>query len=329
MQYLNKHAVAGLTVIGLVISGSASAKQRIAGAPAVAPVGDVTPPAGLPNAAGPSGTSGAQAGSVHFDDVGYASLGAEVAQDQITATGIGLPRGYAEVTSLVTGRTVLVKTAPTPAAPGGFLVTLSGAAARLLGFSRGAPAAVRVRQVQPIAADEVALEQGRPAAARLDAPEILLNGLRAQLANVPSPVAVTMPASLTHPKVPTKLDVRNPAAASKTLPANVAPPKVAPTKAPPATPASPRPMESAAPSKSPPTTAAQKAAAEGHYRVQVASFSSEANAKKLAGKIGGQSVNSGKFWRVELGPFADHVSAKRARDGIAKRGYADARVLTN
>jgi len=35
----------------------------------------------------------------------------------------------------------------------------------------------------------------------------------------------------------------------------------------------------------------------------------------------------GGLYRVRLGLYADAVFAKRARDGIARAGYADARIL--
>ena len=62
------------------------------------------------------------------------------------------------------------------------------------------------------------------------------------------------------------------------------------------------------------------------YHVQVAAFSSQANAKSLAARIDGHVVPAGRYWRVELGPFADATAAQRARDGAVKRGYGDARV---
>ena len=121
--------------------------------------------------------------------------------------------------------------------------------------------------------------------------------------------------------VPPKTDVVPPKTEQAPVPPDIeqALPKPAPPK--PAPPVS-------APPKPAPSPAAKPAAA-GKYQVRVGAFSSEANAKSLAGKLGGHTARSGKYWLVELGPFADAAAAKRARDGAAKRGYGDARVITD
>jgi len=336
MRYLNKLALGALTTIGLPASGAALAQQRPVGAPAAAPIGgDTVPPADLPRGAGPSGTSGTPSGPTRFDEVGYAAPGSGGA-GAISVSGAGLPAaGFAEVTNLATGRTALVRTSAQPALRPGFLVSLSPDAARLLGISGTGPVQVRVRQVDPIAADQIALEQGRPASPRLDAPPVLLTGLRARMAQVPVPGSPVPKAS--------------PGPAGKAAPASVTPAgRPAPSAAKPGTsypaPQGARPA-AAVPDKSPavpvsakagPVTPAAKSAAKpaaavagGRYRVRVGAFSNAANAKALAGKLGGHVSSSGKYWLVELGPFADTAAAKSARDGAAKRGYGDARVITN
>jgi rare lipoprotein A len=314
MRYLNSKALGALTAIGLIASGAAAAQHKPAGAPSVAPVGDATPSANLPAGVGPSGTSGTPAGPVRFDRVGYAAIAGDSAHGAIAAWGAGLPQGFAEVTDLATGRTVLVKTADT-AARAGYLVELSSAVAQLLGIGDGAPAKVRVRQVEPIAADQVALDQGRPAAPRLDAPPILLTGLRAQLADVPAPAVAAAPK-------PTPAVAKTVGGPVPTPTPHLKPPVTAP-------PAKPAPVKAAPAPKPAPAQKTPPPAATGKYRVQVAAFASQANAKALAAKIGGHVIASGKYWRVELGPFADAAAAKRARDGVAKRGYGDARVITD
>jgi len=337
MRYLNNSALGALTAIGLAASGAAAAQQHPAGVPAVAPVGAATPPADMPASAGPSGTSRTLAAPARFDEVGYAGI-APTGDDSIEAWGAGLPAsGFAEITDLATGRTVLAKVSGRPPLASGYLVDLSAGAAHLLGLAGKNAAQVRVRQVEPIAADQVALEQDRPAAPRLDAPPILLTGLRAQMAQVPPPgVAKVAATPAPSPKPPEKaIAVTKPAtstarpgasypapgkpAADVKAKAPVVPPRQAAdvkTKAP------------VAPPKPAPSPAAKPAAA-GKYQVRVGAFSSEANARALAGKLGGHTARSGKYWLVELGPFADAAAAKRARDGAAKRGYGDARVITD
>ena len=61
--------------------------------------------------------------------------------------------------------------------------------------------------------------------------------------------------------------------------------------------------------------------------VQVATLSSAARAAALARDLGGHVAASGSLYRVQLGPFADSAAAGRARDGVARRGYRDARIL--
>jgi rare lipoprotein A len=61
--------------------------------------------------------------------------------------------------------------------------------------------------------------------------------------------------------------------------------------------------------------------------VQVAALSSAERAATLAHQLGGRVVPLGKLYRVQLGPFADSAQAQRARDGAARRGYGDARIV--
>jgi rare lipoprotein A len=290
MRYRNRGALGALVAVGMLASGAAASGQRLAGVPSVPTPGDAIPPPDLPVAKGPSGTSN-DAAAARYDQVGYAATDAGLHGVGV-ASGALAPGSFAEVTALDTGKIVLTRVEP--GAPAGRLAALSPEAARLLGVAAAKPAAIRIREVAPQAADEAALTRGQPASPRLDAPPILLNGLRARLAALPTPSA---PAS-SPPQV--KAKPQPPAAAKPTAPA----PKPAAAKAPPPA----------------------KAAPAGRYHVQVAAFSSQANAKSLAARIDGHVVPAGRYWRVELGPFADATAAQRARDGAAKRGYGDARV---
>ena len=65
----------------------------------------------------------------------------------------------------------------------------------------------------------------------------------------------------------------------------------------------------------------------GGFVVQVATLSSAARAAALARELGGRVAAAGGLYRVQLGPFPDTASAARARDGVARRGYRDARIL--
>jgi rare lipoprotein A len=179
-------------------------------------------------------------------------------------------------------------------------------AARALGAGGGGAIAVRIREVQPQAGDEAALKRGQPASPRLDAPASLLTGLRARLADVAN-AQPAKPASLVGGQRPVPPATHSPAAM----------PPVSHAKPPVAKPAS---------KPAPPKAEPAKPAATGRYHVQVGAFANEANARKLAARLGGHVSPSGKLWLVELGPFADARAAQQARDGAAKHGYGDARV---
>ncbi len=60
--------------------------------------------------------------------------------------------------------------------------------------------------------------------------------------------------------------------------------------------------------------------------VQVGMFSVEANARKAAKQLGAQATQSGKFWRVRMGPFANGAQAAAALEKARAAGYSDARI---
>lgn len=176
------------------------------------------------------------------------------------------------------------------------LVVDRSSSGRIVELSRGAAqllgvgdgAAVRVRLTTPSSPDQMALRSGRSASPRIDAPEGLLKALRRQL---PTGVAVSPPLRRAPP----------PAArpgARYTQPAS--------TRAPAPPPA---------------------ASARGGFIVQVAAFSARDRAQIAARQVGGRIVVAGGVFRVQIGPFADAASAKRARDEVAQHGYGDARVV--
>jgi rare lipoprotein A len=303
MRYLNRGALKALSVVGLVVAGGAMAQQKPVGVPSVAPPGsDAAPPPNLPGG-GPSATSGSTA-TARFDEVGYAAIDGDMRG--VTAAAASLrPGSYVEITALDNGRVILAMVAPGKP-PAGRLAALSMGAARALGAGGGGAIAVRIREVQPQAGDEAALKRGQPASPRLDAPASLLTGLRARLADVASaqPAKPASPVGGQRPVPPT---AHSPAAMP---PASHAKPPVA------------KPASKPAPPKAEPA----KPAATGRYHVQVGAFANEANARKLAARLGGHVSPSGKLWLVELGPFADARAAQQARDGAAKHGYGDARV---
>lgn len=260
--------------------------------------GQDAPPVG----AGPSAASNE---GERYDAVGYAAA-ATIASG---AAHPKLPVGsFVEVTSLDSGRTVLlmVKEATTtrPEQP----VALSPEALQQLGIQSGAP--VRVRSARPSPPDIAALRSGQAATARLDAPPVLLVGLRKELP--PLAVAVSTP----PPAKPAaaKLAVTKPTAPK--------PPATKPQHAPrPATVADRQPIADPKPKPKP------KPAPNSGWAVQVAALSSEANARALAAQLSGRVSAAGKLYRVQLGPFADRAAAEAARAAVARRGQSGAALI--
>ncbi len=78
---------------------------------------------------------------------------------------------------------------------------------------------------------------------------------------------------------------------------------------------------------SPPAARFRPAAAVGSFFVQIAALSDAGRARSLAAQNSGRIVPGGGFYRVQIGPYADQKMAQQARDGIARRGYGDARIV--
>ena len=163
---------------GYAVPGREPPRQQAA--PRIEATQDVDPAAGL---AGPRGSSQRAPGEQRYDEVGYAAV--EDPTEGVTGVHASLPVGtLVEVTSLDTGRTIVAlvnATDPGAAKP----ITLSAGAARELGKAGSERVAVRVRKVAAGPGDLLALQAGRPAAARPDTPPVLLNALRKHLGAAP------------------------------------------------------------------------------------------------------------------------------------------------
>ena len=129
-----------------------------------------------------------------YDMLGYASWygpesggktanGERFRPDWITAAHTTLPLPtYVEVTSLQTGRRIIVRINDRgPFIKGPRIIDLSRGAAALLGVKAIGHAAVRVRAVDPSEKDRERLRHGRPAAELPPVSETVLLNLRAQL----------------------------------------------------------------------------------------------------------------------------------------------------
>ncbi len=147
-------------------------------APEPAPQDYADPAAG---AAGPSGSS--RSSEARYDEVGYAGIrpvsGGGAGDGAVVAVHRSLPpNSFVEVTSLDTGRTILVLITGAMGSGADHPIDLSAGAARQLGYDRPQTIAVRVRRITPTASDQAALNQGQPATQRPDTPPVLLNALR-------------------------------------------------------------------------------------------------------------------------------------------------------
>ncbi|KTT75925.1 septal ring lytic transglycosylase RlpA family protein [Sphingomonas endophytica] len=100
----------------------------------------------------------------------------------ITAAHATLPLpSYVEVTSLDTGRVIVVRVNDRGPFARGRIIDLSKGAATLLGLRANGHGAVRVRVVSPDERDRERLRHGKPAAPRPDADPRTLAAFRAQL----------------------------------------------------------------------------------------------------------------------------------------------------
>lgn len=273
-----------------------------------------TPPEDLPKGDGPHGTSQAVPGQERYDEVGYAFVTPGESGNGVFAMHNRLATGsFVEITSLQTGRTVAMMVSGAGPAVPDRLIALTPAAAKALGVDGVQPVPVRVRTIEPNQQDRTELHAGRLGSERLDAPQLLLTALRKRLPPMASLAASPAPAQTRPPAKPvlTPPGASYPAPAHHDQPFSNAP-KAAPVPTPPrpATPVPPKPVA-------------------GRYFVQVAALSNAERAKALAGSLNGVVVSGGGLYRVRIGPYRDTHSALLARDGVARRGYADARIVTN
>jgi rare lipoprotein A len=171
------------------VPGREPSRQQAAPRIEAAQEREIDPAAGLE---GPRGSSQRVPGEQRYDEVGYAAV--EDPSEGVTGVHASLPVGtLVELTSLDTGRTIVAlvsATDPGAAKP----ITLSAGAARELGKAGSERVAVRVRKVAPGRGDLLALQAGRPAAARPDTPPVLLNALRKHLGAAPMAAAPVRPA---------------------------------------------------------------------------------------------------------------------------------------
>lgn len=231
------------------------------------------------------------ADTMNYDQVGHAGM-AQTADESISAAHRTLPLpSYAEVTSLDTARTILVRVERRGPMDNGQLLELSAGAARQLGMTQER-LPVRVRRVNPSEPERALLRAGQAAPMRMDTPKSLIAVLARKLAPAGAP-----------PAVPT--------------------PEPAPVPAPTAS-SPPAPVPTVAPA---PPLAKATVTAPGTLFVQAAVFSSKERADASARKLGATVSRSAALWRVRAGPFATRREAEAALARARAAGYSDARIL--
>ncbi len=261
------------------------------------------------------------ADQLSYDAVGNAVVGEGAGTSGAHKT-LPLP-SYVEVTALDSGRTILIRVERRGPMVNDALVELSADAATQLGLAPGSHAPVRVRRVNPPEVERAELRSGGKAPERMETPEGLLKVLRRKLAGQ-SPLLPPPSTPPTMPKGPLAQAAPVPAApplvpATRSAPRKptAAAPQVAAAK----TSARPEPGEIAKPK--PPTHAP---VTKGGEVVQVGAFSVETNARRAAKQVSADVTRAGKFWRVQMGPFANRAQAAAALEKARAAGYSDARI---
>jgi rare lipoprotein A len=163
-----------------------------AGAPHYRPVSDSPVRVGRPYTV--RGTTYSPAPDPAYDRLGYASWygpesgrqtanGEHFRPDGISGAHTTLPLpSYVEVTSLDTGRVIVLRVNDRGPFARGRILDLSRGAGELLGIRSRGVSAVRVRVVEPSEEDRRRLRSGQPARARPQVSGAVLADMRAQLA---------------------------------------------------------------------------------------------------------------------------------------------------
>ncbi|WP_310531620.1 SPOR domain-containing protein [Novosphingobium sp.] len=311
---VNRFAALTLTTLLFATAAHAGDKRAVVLAPTSGPAADYPMVLGDPFVV--DGVTYTPQDKLNFDQVGYAGVGG--------GTGISIAHrtlpmpSYAEVTSLDSGRTILVRVTRRGPMDGPNIVDLSPDAAAQLGVT-ASRTAIRIRRVNPPEAERAALRDGRAAPLRMDTPQSLVAVLRRKLDPAAAPVLLPLPKVIGAAVTP-------PIAANPPVPTS---PRVSTPKATPVA-ATPKPAPNAAPvqAAAPPQKAPPAAKSSGSLVVQIGAFSSEARSNEIARKLGAGVAPAGKLFRVRMGPFTSRGQAEAALAKAKAAGYSEARIQT-
>jgi rare lipoprotein A len=274
------------------------------------------------------------ADTLNYDAVGYAGIDAGAG---VTAAHRTLPLpSYAEVTSLESGKTILVRVERRGPMAGRNLVSLSPAAAAQLGAGEGTP--VRLRRVNPPEAERAKLRSGQSAPERMETPKSLVEVLRRKLPAVgaatlsaPATTQAVRPLAPAVPAVPVVASGASAVGSPRPVTAYPLPGLAATAAAPKAVVvarAEPAPRVAAVRPAPVVRPAPLVSPASGDFVIQAAAFASRANADRAAKVLGGSVSPAGRLFRVRTGPFATRAQAQAALAKVRAAGYSDARVTT-
>ena len=342
-------AACGALAFGLALTG-ANARPALPVAASTGPLAD------YPIVVGPAysvaGTGFTPEDVLNYDQVGLAAA-ERAGGGGITGSHHTLPLpSYVEVTSLATGRTILVRLERRGPMDGTELIALSPGALAQLGAAPGTP--VRVRRVVPPEEQRALLRAGQSAPLRMDTPMSLVDVLKRKLPGQgstavvlaptvpragPVPVAVG-PSSAAHEASPGVMAAPAPALAAldrtmdrrrvPALPPLASRGSVAPAPVVVSAAHSEPPRETAPSAPSPSATArAPVPSVAGKFVVQAGAFSTSDRASKVAHVVGGDVSRSGTFYRVRTGPFATRLQAEASLAKVRAAGYSDARIQTS
>lgn len=261
------------------------------------------------------------ADTLNYDAVGYAVV--DVQSRGVSGSHKTLPLpSYAEVTSLESGRTILVRLENRGPMTNDDLVGLSPEAADQLGIAVGASNAVRLRRVNPPEQERAMLRAGERVPERMETPKALLAVLKRKLekreplktdTSVTPRLAVDATTTLaTEPVMRVKNDgSRSPHKPEPTEIIALPVAEIDPV-------APPEPASEVAPKSSVEASA---------FVVQAAAFSTQERADAAASKLDGAHIEKpGRYWLMRLGPYSSRDEAQAGLDMARSAGYKDARI---
>lgn len=296
------------------VGGSASNQLAAAPAPLYGPQADYPVVVGEPYRV--AGIAYTPEDVLNYDQVGF--IAADPAGGGAASGAhhtLPLP-SYVEVTSLETGRTILVRVERRGPMDSNALLALSDGAMSQLGATPNTP--VRVRRVNPPEDQRALLRAGAPADPRIDTPMSLVEILKRKL---PGPGASGLAIVNVSPEVA--------ATPTSPQPVMVAIEANRPIRATGSAPALP-PLDGAATIDTSPTQPSEPVpTANGAFVVQAAAFSTAERARDAASALDGKVSQSGAYWRVRTGPFATRKEAEASLAKVRSAGYRDARIFTS